>query len=141
MELIKLLFFLNNQYMGPYIFTQVFCKFKIGCPLLKVAFHMSNLKHIDFYLKIDFVYLLHGIAHTHMICTNMLVEFHMLDCYLSKTFMCYTPELKMNMNFPMVDATLYYRKLIFLTQTRSIILRMNRARKFLNSYQQAQMDA
>ncbi len=133
MELIKLYFFLNNQYIGPYIFTQVFCKFKKECPLLKVAFNMSNLKHIDFYLKINFVYLLHDIAHTHMICTNMLIEFHMLDCYPSKTFM--------NMNFPMVDATLYYRKLIFLTQTRSIVLRMNRARKFLNSYQQAQMDA
>jgi hypothetical protein len=127
--------------MGPYIFTLVFCKFKKECTFLKVDFNMSNLKHIDFYLKIDFVYLLHGIAHTHMIRTNMLVEFHMLDCYSIKTFMCYTPKLKMNMNFPIVDTTLHYRNLIFLTQTRSIILRMNRARKFLNSYQQVHMDA
>jgi hypothetical protein len=126
--------------MGPYVFIQVFCKFKKECPLLKIAFNMSILKHIDFYLKIDFVYLLHEIAHTHMIWTNMLVEFHMLDCYSNKTFMCYIPKLKMNMNFPMVDATLYYKKLIFLTQTRSIILRMNKARKFFNSYQQAKMD-
>jgi hypothetical protein len=30
-ELIKLEFLPNNQYMGPYIFIRIFCKFKEEC--------------------------------------------------------------------------------------------------------------